>query len=79
VTCARSLRPPTAQRQLPSPHVGVLATPCVHPRFPDSYTEAGTWVSYTGPKSLTKISDYASSKGLAGVFVFDTSQVLDLT
>lgn len=40
----------------------------------DGYTEAGTWVSYTGPRSLTKISEYATSKSLAGVFVFDTSQ-----
>jgi len=39
----------------------------------DAYTEAGTWVSYNDQKSIAAITDYAKSKALAGVFVFDTS------
>jgi chitinase len=37
------------------------------------YTEAGTWISYNGPKSLAKITNYVMEQGLAGIFVFDTS------
>jgi len=39
----------------------------------DSYTEAGTWVSYNGKKSIHEITQYAMDKDLAGVFIFDTS------
>lgn len=39
----------------------------------DGYTEAGTWITYNDKKSIHEITSYAMSKGLAGVFVFDTS------
>lgn len=39
----------------------------------DSYTEAGTWISYNGKKSIHEITEYSMDKGLAGVFIFDTS------
>jgi chitinase len=39
----------------------------------DSYTEAGTWISYNGKKSIHEITEYTMDKGLAGVFIFDTS------
>jgi len=39
----------------------------------DSHTEKGTWVSYNGIKSVEAITQYAIDKGLAGVFIFDTS------
>lgn len=39
----------------------------------DGYTEAGTWITYNGKKSIHEITAYAMEKGLAGVFVFDTS------
>jgi len=38
------------------------------------YTEAGTWIAYQGPLSLNKTVAWAKSKGLAGVFIFDTSE-----
>jgi len=37
------------------------------------YTEAGTWVSYNGPKSLAAITSYVMDNKLGGLFVFDTS------
>lgn len=37
------------------------------------YTEAGTWVTYNDKKSIHEITNYVTGKGLAGVFVFDTS------
>jgi len=37
------------------------------------YTEAGTWVTYSGQESIVAITSYAKSRGLAGAFVFDTS------
>jgi chitinase len=37
------------------------------------YTEAGTWVSYNGKKSIAKITDYVKKQKLGGLFVFDTS------
>mmetsp|Transcript_37102 Transcript_37102/g.72879 ORF Transcript_37102/g.72879 Transcript_37102/m.72879 type:complete len:526 (+) Transcript_37102:42-1619(+) len=40
----------------------------------DSYTEAGTWVSYANPASIQAIVAYALKNNLAGVFIFDTSQ-----
>lgn len=39
----------------------------------DGYTEAGTWVTYSDQASIAKITTYAKTKGLGGVFVFDTS------
>jgi len=39
----------------------------------DQWTEKGTWVSYNDPTSMTAITKYATGKGLAGVFGFDTS------
>merc|ERR1712072_1433157 len=39
----------------------------------DGYTEAGTWITYNGKQSIHEITEYAMDKGLAGVFVFDTS------
>lgn len=38
------------------------------------FTEAGTWIAYQGPLSLNKTVAWAKSKGLAGVFIFDTSE-----
>jgi len=39
----------------------------------DGYTEAGTWITYASKQSIAAITQYALDKGLAGVFVFDTS------
>lgn len=39
----------------------------------DGYTEAGTWITYNGKQSIHEITQYSMDKGLAGVFVFDTS------
>jgi len=39
----------------------------------DGWTQAGTWISYNDQKSVTAIAQYAKTKGLAGVFVFDSS------
>jgi len=39
----------------------------------DGYTEAGTWATYNGLKSIEGITQYAVDLGLAGVFAFDTS------
>jgi len=39
----------------------------------DGYTEAGTWITYNGKQSIHEITKYSMDKGLAGVFVFDTS------
>ena len=39
----------------------------------DGYTPAGTWVSYTGPKSAAAIAQYAVDNKLGGVFIFDSS------
>merc|ERR1712071_741076 len=39
----------------------------------DSYTEAGTWISYNDKKSIHEITQYTMDQGLAGIFVFDTS------
>jgi len=39
----------------------------------DSWTAAGTWVSYNDVTSVTAITNYAKTKGLSGVFFFDTS------
>jgi GH18 family chitinase len=39
----------------------------------DGYTAPGTWITYTGPDSAKLIVEYARSKGLAGVFTFDSS------
>lgn len=39
----------------------------------DGYTEAGTWITYNDKKSIHEITQYSIDKGLAGVFVFDTS------
>jgi len=37
------------------------------------YTEAGTFVSYAGPKSIDAIVAYSEKQRLGGVFIFDTS------
>jgi len=39
----------------------------------DGWTEPGTWVSYNEETSVTAITNFAKTKGLPGVFVFDTS------
>lgn len=39
----------------------------------DGYTEAGTWITYASKQSIAAITQYTLDKGLAGVFVFDTS------
>ena len=39
----------------------------------DGYTPAGTWISYTGPKSADAIATYAVDNKLGGVFIFDSS------
>jgi chitinase len=39
----------------------------------DSYTEAGTWITYNDKKSIHEITKYTTDKGLGGVFIFDTS------
>lgn len=39
----------------------------------DSYTAAGTWISYQGIDSNNALVDYIKNLGLAGVFTFDTS------
>jgi len=39
----------------------------------DSHTEKGTWLSYNDVQSVEAITQYAMDKGLAGVFIFDTS------
>ncbi len=37
------------------------------------YTEAGTWITFSGAKSIKAIIDYANSLNLAGAFIWDTS------
>merc|ERR1712203_544289 len=39
----------------------------------DSYTEAGTWITYNDKKSIHEITEYTMNEKLAGIFVFDTS------
>jgi len=39
----------------------------------DGWTEPGTWVTYNDDTSVTAITNWAKTKGLAGVFAFDTS------
>jgi len=39
----------------------------------DGYTDKGIWLSYNGVQSVKDITQYAVDKGLAGVFIFDTS------
>jgi chitinase len=39
----------------------------------DGYTEAGTWITYSGAKSIAAIIDYTKKNNLAGAFIFDTS------
>jgi len=39
----------------------------------DGWTEKGTWISYNEETSTTAITKYAMSKGLAGIFGFDSS------
>ena len=36
------------------------------------YTEAGTWLSYNNPKSVSAICAYAKKMGVGGAFAFDT-------
>jgi len=37
------------------------------------YTAAGTWISYSGSKSISGITEYVKKYNLAGAFIFDTS------
>jgi len=39
----------------------------------DSYTKAGTWVSFLDDKAVQNYTKYAMSKGLGGAFSFDLS------
>ena len=39
----------------------------------DSYTEAGTWITYNGKNSIAAITNYIVANSLGGIFVFDTS------
>jgi len=39
----------------------------------DGYTDKGIWLSYNSVQSVKDITQYAVDKGLAGVFIFDTS------
>lgn len=39
----------------------------------DGYTEAGVWISYQGPDTVSAIIDFAKSKNLGGAFAFDIS------
>jgi len=39
----------------------------------DGYTAAGTWISYSGAKSIAAIIEYTKKNNLAGAFIFDTS------
>jgi len=39
----------------------------------DGYTEAGTWITYNGKKSIAALTKYSMDQGMGGVFVFDTS------
>merc|ERR1739848_787856 len=39
----------------------------------DSYTAAGTWITYQSKQANNALVDYTKSLGLAGVFTFDTS------
>jgi len=39
----------------------------------DGYTAAGTWLSYNDKTSVTDITNWAKTKALTGVFIFDTS------
>jgi len=39
----------------------------------DGWTEPGTWISYNDLTSVTAITNWLKTQGLAGVFVFDTS------
>jgi len=39
----------------------------------DSYTPAGTWISYNDPTSITYLTKWANTMGLKGVFCYDTS------
>jgi len=39
----------------------------------DGYTAAGTWLTYNDKTSVTDITNWAKTKALTGVFIFDTS------
>jgi len=39
----------------------------------DSYTEAGTWITYNGKESVAAVTNYTIANNLGGIFVFDTS------
>merc|ERR1712194_350639 len=39
----------------------------------DSYTAAGTWITYQGQETTEAVVDYGRKLGLGGVFTFDTS------
>merc|ERR1712048_7641 len=39
----------------------------------DSYTEAGTWITYNGKKSIAAVTNYTIANNLGGLFIFDTS------
>merc|ERR1712048_246824 len=39
----------------------------------DSYTEAGTWITYNGKKSIAAVTNYSIANNLGGLFIFDTS------
>jgi GH18 family chitinase len=43
------------------------------------WTEAGTWITYSGTKSIAAIIDYTKKHKLAGAFIFDTSMDTDFT
>jgi len=37
------------------------------------YTAAGTWITFSGAKSIKALTDYSNKLGLAGAFIWDTS------
>lgn len=39
----------------------------------DSYTAAGTWITYQGKKSIAAVTNYSIANNLGGLFIFDTS------
>jgi chitinase len=39
----------------------------------DAYTPAGTWITFTSPRSATAIAQYAAGLNLGSVFTFDSS------
>lgn len=39
----------------------------------DGYTPAGTWLTYTSPRSAAAIARFAAAHGLGSVFTFDSS------